>query len=136
MTNQELLELAKLSQANIHNRRAMEWRLLLGYWGGIALIVFAVLSGKVSPAPPVLMMICIGLLLLLFVVVPFCILPIQRAHAIDQELFKYYTRRIEGVANEAHRPKLDSIPVHRAWTTGQILFSVFLTLIAIVLIMG
>lgn len=81
MSEVNFLELAKLSQANIHNRRKMEWQLLLGYWGGLVLVVFAFLSGKVSPTPFVLISTSIALGLLLLVVIFFCIMPIQRGHA-------------------------------------------------------
>lgn len=136
MSDAELLELAKLSQASFHNRRAMEWRLLLGYWGGVVLIVFGVLSGKVSATSPVVFLISAALVLLVLVVIFFCILPIQRAHAADQQFFLYYTRRVEGIATEADRPTAKIICLNRAWTAGQILFSILLTLIAVTLVLG
>jgi hypothetical protein len=134
MSDVDFLELAKLTQANIHSRRTMEWQLLLGYWGGLVLIVFAFLSGKVSPTPFLLVSTSVGLVLLLLVVVFFCIIPIQRAHAIDQDFFVYYTRRAEGRATDADIPDPNAPELHPRWTVGQIAFSVLLTAIAILLI--
>src|SRR6266511_1157832 len=48
MTNDELLELAKLNLQAFENRRGMEWQLLLGYWTGLGLVTYIFGSGTVS----------------------------------------------------------------------------------------
>jgi hypothetical protein len=50
MTNEELLELAKLNLQAFENRRGMEWQLLLGYWTGLGLVTYIFGSGTVSMA--------------------------------------------------------------------------------------
>ena len=132
MTNEELLELAKLTQTNFHNRRSMEWRLLLGYWTGLALVTYAIISGKASVSGVPLALTLCGFFALLLVMVFFCILPVQRGHALDQAFFHYYTRTLEGIQTE--RPTPTTAKLNRAWLAGQVLFSTLLTAFAMTLI--
>ena len=132
MTNQELVELAKLSQATFFNRRGMEWQLLLAYWAGIALTSAAVLAGTLT-LPGWAPLLLIATLWALFGVVWYCcIIPIQVGHAIDQAFYIYYTKRIEGASPARPNPK--SVKLNRRWLAGQVLFSAMLTCIASILI--
>lgn len=132
MSNQELIELAKLSQATFFNRRAMEWQLLLGYWTGIALTTAAVLSGSFSLPMWVRFALIAALWILLLVVWFFCIEPIQVGHAIDQAFYIYFTKRVEGASPD--RPVAKNVKLNMRWFIGQVLFSALLTFIASVLI--
>jgi hypothetical protein len=132
VTNPELIELAKLSQASFFNRRSMEWQLLLGFWAGIGLSTSAALTGSVVIKGIFLFILLGALATLLAIVVVFCIVPIQRSHAMDKALFRYYTGSIEGLGPT--RPTPDTVKWDRAWTIGQVLFSLCLTAIACVLI--
>jgi hypothetical protein len=88
------IELAKIAQANHHNRRALEWRLSLGFWTGIAAITYAFLSNPEIDRPdPVAL--GWGYALVLVASVAFWQLPIQRAHVRDMHFFTYYMRRAQ-----------------------------------------
>ena len=132
--NSELIELAKLSQASFFNRRSMEWQLLLGFWAGMGLGTSAALTGSVILRGATLGVLIGAIVLLLVVVVVFCIVPIQRSHAMDKALFLYYTGQIEGIS--LVRPTRETVKCDRLWTVGQILFSVLLTTIACVLVVN
>jgi hypothetical protein len=134
LTNQELLELAKLNIQAFENRRGMEWQLLLGYWTGLGLVTYMFVSGTVAISGPVLWVVVAALIAMLLVLITCCIVPIQRAHAIDHKFFVHYIRRIEGTASEEDRPHPRKIRMYRPWLIGQSLFSTLLTVIAIVVI--
>jgi hypothetical protein len=73
---------------------------------------------------------------MLAVLITCCIVPIQKAHAIDHKFFVHYIRRIEGTAGAEDRPHPRKIRMYRPWLIGQSLFSALLTIIAIVMIMA
>jgi hypothetical protein len=70
------------------------------------------------------------------VLITCCIVPIQKAHAIDHKFFVHCIRRIEGAATSEDRPHPRKIRMYRPWLIGQSLFSALLTIIAIVMIMA
>ncbi len=70
----------------------VEWELLLGYWGSIALIVAAFLSGKVIVDRLAVRIVEFCVLGLLPVMIWCCILPLQRKHAIDQSFFRVLSK--------------------------------------------
>src|SRR4030095_1119466 len=136
MTNEELLELAKLNLQAFENRRGMEWQLLLGYWTGLGLVTYIFGSGTVSISGPLLWIVVAALVAMLMVLITCCIVPIQQAHAIDHKFFVHYVRRIEGTATAEDRPHPRKIRMYSPWLMGQSLFSALLTIIAIVMIMA
>jgi hypothetical protein len=136
MTNEELLELAKLNLQAFEDRRKMEWQLLLGYWTGLGLVTYIFGSGTVSISGVLLWVMVAALVAMLTVLITCCIVPIQQAHAIDHKFFVHYIRRIEGTAAEEDRPHPRKIRMYRPWLIGQSLFSALLTIIAIVMIMA
>jgi hypothetical protein len=136
MTNEELLELAKLNLQAFENRRGMEWQLLLGYWTGLGLVTYIFGSGTVSLSGALLWIVVVALVAMLTVLITCCIVPIQQAHAIDHKFFVHYIRRIEGAATAEDRPHPRKIRMYRPWLVGQSLFSALLTIIAIVMIMA
>src|SRR4029453_13589064 len=77
-----------------------------------------------------------ALVAMLAVLITCCIVPIQKAHAIDHKFFVHYIRRIEGTAATEDRPHPRKIRMYRPWLIGQSLFSALLTIIAIVMIMA
>jgi hypothetical protein len=134
LTNQELLELAKINIQAFENRRSMEWQLLLGYWTGLGLVTYMFVSGSVMVSGTMLWVVAAVLIAMLAVLILCCIVPIQRAHAIDHKFFVHYIRRIEGAATAADRPHPRKIRMYRPWLVGQSLFSTLLTAMAIVMI--
>jgi hypothetical protein len=136
MTNEELLELAKLNLQAFEDRRKMEWQLLLGYWTGLGLVIYIFGSGTVSISGVQLLLVVGALAAMLAVLITCCIVPIQKAHAIDHKFFVHYIRRIEGMAAAEDRPHPRKIRMYRPWLIGQSLFSLLLTIIAIVMIMA
>jgi hypothetical protein len=136
LTNEELLELAKLNLQAFENRRGMEWQLLLGYWTGLGLVTYIFVSGAVSISGIRLWIVEAALVAMLAVLITCCIVPIQKAHAIDHKFFVHYIRRIEGAATAEDRPHPRKIRMYRPWLIGQSLFSALLTIIAIVMIMA
>ena len=136
MNNQELIELAKMSVDNFHHRRTVEWQLLLAYWGSLGVIVAGVVSSHVSLSHCMLIALCCALVALFIVAVLFCIMPIQRANARDKEFFLYYARRVEGLVTEKDRPGSKKVGVNLWWTTGQIVSSALITIIAIILVVS
>jgi hypothetical protein len=136
MTNVELLELAKLNLQAFEDRRKMEWQLLLGYWTGLGLVTYIFASGTVSISGVLLWVMVAALVAMLTVLITCCIVPIQKAHAIDHKFFVHYIRRIEGAATAEDRPHPRKIRMYRPWLIGQSLFSALLTIIAIVMIMA
>jgi hypothetical protein len=70
------------------------------------------------------------------VLITCCIVPIQKAHAIDHKFLVHYIRRIEGMAAAEDRPHPRKIRMYRPWLVGQSLFSLLLTIIAIVMIIA
>jgi hypothetical protein len=134
MTNEELLELAKLNLQAFENRRGMEWQLLLGYWTGLGLVIYIFGSGMVSISGVQLWLVVGALAAMLAVLITCCIVPIQKAHAIDHKFFVHYMRRIEGTATAEDRPHPRKIRMYRPWLIGQSLFSLLLTVIAIAMI--
>ena len=137
MNNQELIELAKMAQANFHARRTIEWQLLLAYWGGLGLVVAVILANKSVMSVNGLLAIRCAMIALLFIVFFFCIIPMEGANATDKKLFHYYQHRIEGLDSGLTRPNdKDVAPIDRRWTLGLTLFSLFITLTALILISG
>jgi hypothetical protein len=136
MTNEELLELAKLNLQAFENRRRMEWQLLLGYWTGLGLVTYIFASGTVSISGVLLWVMVAALIAMLAVLITCCIVPIQKAHAIDHKFFVHYVRRIEGTAAAEDRPHPRKIRMYRPWLAGQSLFSPLLTIIAVVMIIA
>jgi hypothetical protein len=136
MTNEELLELAKLNLQAFEDRRKMEWQLLLGYWTGLGLVTYIFGTGTVSISGVLLWVMVGALVAMLLVLITCCIIPIQQAHAIDHKFFVHYIRRIEGTAVAEDRPHPRKIRMYRPWLIGQSLFSALLTVIAIVMIMA
>jgi hypothetical protein len=113
MTNEELLELAKLNLHAFENRRGMEWQLLLGYWTGLGLVTYIFGSGTVSISGVLLWVMVAALIAMLTVLITCCIVPIQKAHAIDHKFFVHYIRRIEGTAAAEDRPHPRKIRMYR-----------------------
>lgn len=136
MSSPDWLELAKLQQANFHDRRIMEWRVLFGYWSSLGLAVFAVLGSDVRLSALAAILLLSLMFLLLPVVVVCAILPLQRSHAQDRAFLLYYIRRAEGVEPIPERPVPEKCPRHALWTTGQILASTLITLVAMILVWG
>jgi hypothetical protein len=134
LTRQDLFELARINLHAFENRRKMEWQLLLGYWTGLGLVTYIFDSGTMAISGPLLWVLVAALIAMLLVLITCCILPIQRAHAIDHKFFVHYIRRIEGTASEEDRPHPRKIRMYRPWLVGQSLFSTLLTVIAIVVI--
>ena len=114
----------------------MEWQLLLGYWNGLGLVTYIFVSGTVSISGAPLWVVVAALVAMLAVLITCCIVPIQKAHAIDHKFFVHYIRCIEGVATAGDRPHPRKIRMYRPWLVGQSLFSMLLTVIAIVMIMA
>jgi len=83
-----------------------------------------------------LIALCCALVALFIVAVLFCIMPIQRANARDKEFFLYYARRVEGLVTEKDRPGSKKVGVNLWWTTGQIVSSALITIIAIILVVS
>jgi len=112
----------------------MEWQLLLGYWNGLGLVTYIFVSGTVSISGAPLWVVVAALVAMLAVLITCCIVPIQKAHAIDHKFFVHYLWRIEGTAAAEDRPHHRKIRMYRPWLVGQSLFSTLLTIIAIVMI--
>src|SRR5204863_4900059 len=106
---------------------------LLGYWGTVGLIVFGFLSGKVSATELAVRVTQGTLVVWFFVMVIFCIWRLQRGHALNKAFLRYYMDCIEGVP-DAKRPVRTDVPLDLTWMAGQILFSLMLTLLAIILV--
>jgi hypothetical protein len=134
LPNHDLFELAKINLQAFENRRSMEWQLLLGYWTGLGLVTYIFVSGTLSVSGALLWVVVAALVAMLAVLIMCCILPIQKAHAIDHKFFVHYLRRIEGAATAEDRPHPRKIRMYRPWLVGQSLFSTLLTIIAIVMI--
>jgi hypothetical protein len=134
LTRQDLFELARINLHAFENRRKMEWQLLLGYWTVLGLVTYIFVSGTIAISGPLLWVIVAALMAMLAVLITCCILPIQRAHAIDHKFFVHCVRRIEGAAAAEDRPHPRKIRMYRPWLVGQSLFSLLLTIIAIVVI--
>ena len=92
-TKTEWINLAKIAQASFFNRRALEWKLALGFWGAIAAFTGAVLADKVEIGVEILPQVsCIYWIL--WIVSLLCWkLPLQIAHATDKRFQVYYMQR-------------------------------------------
>jgi hypothetical protein len=134
LSNQDLFELAKLNIQAFENRRSMEWQLLLGYWTGLGLVTYIFVSGTLQIPGALLWVVVAALVAMVVVLITCCIVPIQKAHAIDHKFYVHYLRRIEGTATTEDRPHPRKIRMYRPWLVGQSLFSALLTIIAIVMI--
>jgi hypothetical protein len=115
LSNQDLFELAKINLQAFENRRGMEWQLLLGYWTGLGLVTYIFGSGTVSISGALLWVVVAALIAMLAVLITCCIVPIQKAHAIDHKFFVHYVRRIEGTATAEDRPHPRKIRMYRPW---------------------
>lgn len=115
------LEIAKLTQASFLDRRKVEWQLLVAYWTALILVTSAVLTGSVIAKGAVLCLLLLGLGIFFLLLLYFCIIPIQQAHAIDKAFFLFHLKTAEGVP--ITRPDSVAVPIDLRWTIGQALFS-------------
>ena len=117
------LEIAKLTQASFLDRRKVEWQLLVAYWTALILVTSAVLTGSVITKGTVLCLLLLGLGIFFFLLLYFCIIPIQQAHAIDKAFFLFHLKTAEGLSTT--RPDHVAVPIaiDLRWTIGQALFS-------------
>jgi hypothetical protein len=97
------IDLAKISQEEFKDRRALEWKLAFGFWTGIASFTYFVTGDKTLHLQPCVLTILYGLIGL--VATCFWLFPLQRAHADNKAWWKYYLDRAEGyppcIANKA-----------------------------------
>lgn len=143
------IELAKLTQGSIHNRREFEWKLAFGFWTAIGTFTAAFFTLEGFICPIWLSSILMLAYLLILGGVIFCWqIPQHSAHAGDREWYDYYMDRTRWDSSSdvpepkppvKHEPIEKDKPLEKdkpkwsnnnlRWCIGQCLFSaVFLAL--------
>jgi hypothetical protein len=121
------IALAKIAQESFFNRRALEWKLSLGFWAGIAAFswVFFSVDGLTIPHR-FNCYLGIGYAVLFVLTIPFWHLPLQKAHGGDKRYFFYYLKRARGIEDPKFREgKGTWEDVDKVWFFGHLLFTVF-----------
>ena len=129
------VDLAKMAQASIFNRRAHEWKVAFGLWTGIGVLTYFILSNSEkfprSPATFLGIVYVIFSLLWLFL----WLAPHRRAFHLDQEWEHYYMHMAEGV--KAQQPRSIAyweifFPRGKqlGWVYGQFLVTVLLLIVS------
>jgi len=125
------LELAKINASNHAIRKQYEWKILLGLWVGLALVIWFLLDSK-----PVLLFnskvsISIFYGFLLWSVIRCWIMPNQVAFKTDREFQHYYSK----LATGKHAPDPNVPESHLPqWAWGQIIVTAGLIIITIIIL--
>lgn len=128
-TETNWIELAKVAQQSIFNRRDLEWKLSFGFWAAIAAFTSAFFTGKISAiAPNTSCCLAVAYLLLFVLTIPFWHLPIQKAHGGDKKYYFYYLQRARGISDVDANFKEGKgawANVDKAWFFGHLVFTAF-----------